>query len=205
MLKLTNDGEIMKKLNSKGFSAVEVILLMVIVAIIGGAGYYIYQANDENSATEDTPLSQEVDTQDDQSNEVASLPTYSLPEGWSELECDSVDSVARLASPGTDKAVDCDDRSNTVLVFDSSGIEACMTDEEVNNMNKIKPISDYKCKAITVDDTEVLRVEADYGGGLSLSYVFQGNKSLTVTYYSGDNGVLTYANEVEELVQSVKF
>ena len=38
----------MKKLTDQsGFSAVEVVLVMVIVAIVGGVGYYVYHANNK--------------------------------------------------------------------------------------------------------------------------------------------------------------
>lgn len=34
-----------KKLNQKGFSAVEALLIVIILAILGGTGYYVYHAN----------------------------------------------------------------------------------------------------------------------------------------------------------------
>jgi hypothetical protein len=41
----------MKKLNSKGFSAVEGLLVLIVVGIIAGAGWYVWQArNNANSA-----------------------------------------------------------------------------------------------------------------------------------------------------------
>jgi hypothetical protein len=40
-----------KKLNQKGFSAVEAILILVIVALVGGTGYFVYHSNRSANAT----------------------------------------------------------------------------------------------------------------------------------------------------------
>lgn len=42
----------MKTLDTKGFSAIEGLLILVIIGIVGGVGYFVYQARD-NSITED--------------------------------------------------------------------------------------------------------------------------------------------------------
>ncbi len=44
----------LKSLNQKGFAAIETILVVVILAIIGGTGYYIYQANNKATDTQNT-------------------------------------------------------------------------------------------------------------------------------------------------------
>jgi prepilin-type N-terminal cleavage/methylation domain-containing protein len=41
-----------KSLNQKGFTAIESVLVIVILAIIGGTGYYIYQANNKSTDTQ---------------------------------------------------------------------------------------------------------------------------------------------------------
>jgi prepilin-type N-terminal cleavage/methylation domain-containing protein len=40
----------LKSINQKGFTVIEGLLVLLILAIIGGTGYYVYQAN--NDATE---------------------------------------------------------------------------------------------------------------------------------------------------------
>lgn len=42
----------MKKLNAQGFSGIEGLLILVIIGLIGGVGFYVYQARD-NAVTED--------------------------------------------------------------------------------------------------------------------------------------------------------
>ena len=44
----------MKKLNQKGFTAIEAILILVIVAIIGGTGFYVYNSNKKSDKTSET-------------------------------------------------------------------------------------------------------------------------------------------------------
>lgn len=44
----------MKTLNQKGFAAVEAILVFVIIAIIGGTGFYVYQAHSKTNETLNT-------------------------------------------------------------------------------------------------------------------------------------------------------
>ncbi|HVX48388.1 MAG TPA: hypothetical protein VHA05_03465 [Candidatus Saccharimonadales bacterium] len=42
------------KTNQKGFAAVEAILIVVIIAIVAGTGYYVYHTNKKSSDTLDT-------------------------------------------------------------------------------------------------------------------------------------------------------
>lgn len=42
-----------KILNQKGFTAIEAILILVIIAVIGGTGYYVYHANKKTNDTLD--------------------------------------------------------------------------------------------------------------------------------------------------------
>lgn len=41
-----------KLTNQKGFTAVEAILVIIIVAIVGGTGYYVYQSNNKSTDTQ---------------------------------------------------------------------------------------------------------------------------------------------------------
>jgi hypothetical protein len=55
----------MKKLNSDGFSVVEVLLVLILIAMVGGVGYYIYQTKSktntpQTSSTETKQVKQET-------------------------------------------------------------------------------------------------------------------------------------------------
>jgi Tfp pilus assembly protein PilV len=41
-----------KPINQKGFTAIETVLIVVILAIVGGTGYYVYQANNKSTDTQ---------------------------------------------------------------------------------------------------------------------------------------------------------
>ena len=53
-LKITKRAPDMKKLNNKGFSAVETILVLVIVGLIGFVGWYVYNSKKEVKNTSNT-------------------------------------------------------------------------------------------------------------------------------------------------------
>ena len=56
MLKLTNKGHHMKKLNQNGFSPFETVLLVLVVAALGFAGYVVFQ----NNKPAETPVTTSV-------------------------------------------------------------------------------------------------------------------------------------------------
>jgi hypothetical protein len=66
------------KINEKGFSAVEGLLILIIVSIIGGAGWYVWNAN--NKAQDS------LDNADASSSTTANLKSkkgnFQLPAGW---------------------------------------------------------------------------------------------------------------------------
>lgn len=57
----------MKKLNNSGFGAVEAMLIVVILAIIGGTGYYVYHTSKKSNDTLNS------------ASQVASSPTRATP------------------------------------------------------------------------------------------------------------------------------
>lgn len=58
----------MKKLNNKGFGAVEFLLIFVVIGIIGGAGYYVYNAQKKTNTALDNAANTQVDPQKNTSN-----------------------------------------------------------------------------------------------------------------------------------------
>jgi hypothetical protein len=62
MLKLTNKGHHMKKLNQKGFSHFEIALLILVLAALGFAGYTVYQKNKPESQTTTTVVTKQEET-----------------------------------------------------------------------------------------------------------------------------------------------
>lgn len=55
----------MKKLNSKGFGIIEGLLILVIIGLIGGVGYYVYKKNDKPNTPDEvlTRIDKDVNSQ----------------------------------------------------------------------------------------------------------------------------------------------
>lgn len=54
----------MKKLNTKGFSFIEGLLIFVIVGLIAGVGYYVFNARKDNNATNQATGSNSTETEE---------------------------------------------------------------------------------------------------------------------------------------------
>jgi len=59
----------MKKLNTKGFGAIEVFLILVVVAIIAGAGYMVYNSQKKTNTALDNAAKSQVDPQKSEKKE----------------------------------------------------------------------------------------------------------------------------------------
>jgi type II secretory pathway pseudopilin PulG len=80
----------MKKLNTKGFSVVEVLLVVVLIGAIAGLGWWVWGQNNNNVVSNDTPIS----TVQDQATESMQLSEFkseeykfkfSYPSDWGEV------------------------------------------------------------------------------------------------------------------------
>lgn len=77
----------MKKLNQSGFGAIEAILIVVIVAIIGGTGYYVYHANKQtdkaaNNASSSNIESSKTQATSSKTTAPANTPKYLTIKEW---------------------------------------------------------------------------------------------------------------------------
>ncbi len=189
----------MFKKNQKG--VIDPVFVIVLVLVLAVGGFVYWRTSNDNKTQDD------ANTQAQEPAQGLSA-SYLLPQNWSEIECNSADSKGVLASPDSDKAVDCDDRTSTVLIMEStvdSSSEACLTDAEVASINESKPIEDYDCEVVSVNGVDVIKSTADYGGGPSVNYEFFGDNQLSVTYYSTEEGTLPDEEAVQTLVDTVKF
>ena len=72
----------MLKLNTKGFGIVEGLLILVIVGLIGGAGYYVYKAQQNTNETLDNTGNSEIAAQKKQKK----TEEKQIPEGFVEYK-----------------------------------------------------------------------------------------------------------------------
>ncbi len=71
----------MTKLNSKGFSPLHILLLIVIVGMIGGVGYYVYNSQKKTNTSLDNAAKSQSDPQKSENKEEEKIK---LPEGFKE-------------------------------------------------------------------------------------------------------------------------
>lgn len=84
----------MKKLNAKAFSPIEAILIVVVVGLLGGIGYYVYSQSQKQDETSSPQSSANVATTDEETEEDESATPegvdyktlgnikYTTPSGW---------------------------------------------------------------------------------------------------------------------------
>lgn len=83
----------MRKLNQNGFSGVEVLLVLIFLAIVGFAGYYVYHAQkkptathvDKTAQTSEAPANSDVFTSDDPTAKKATVDNqlvFKYPHDW---------------------------------------------------------------------------------------------------------------------------
>ena len=118
----------MKKLDTKGFGAVEAILILVILGVIGGAGFLVYRSQNETKTTLDNAVNSQGETEKSEESNASQLPkndetaswsaftpnsksyTIKLPDGWAFLhqndECDCLLTKSMIFKKGTPATIE---------------------------------------------------------------------------------------------------
>ncbi len=202
----------MKK-NEHGFSALEVVLIVLVIGLIGFAGWSVLGRKSEDKKDPEPVAKtseQKKETGQTISNTSPSF-TFTLPEGWSKMACEE---ASVLIYPENDKATDCNDRTN--LVFVSQDVYAptealhCLSQEEVAAVQKSKPLESYACSTLTISGKQVIKETTDQGTDeasnrvKSVNYVFVQEKPLRLRYSSTKEGTLPHEDIAEQIAQSVK-
>lgn len=195
----------MKKQN--GFTVLEVLVIIVIVGLLASVGWLVYSRQHKSVAP--------TATKQHATNDKLAGYDYTLPANWSKLNCNAEDVSLVLLSSNDDKAVDCNDRTNTVLVgqqkFDAPTLPHCMSQDEVNAAKQHKPLEAYACSRLTVDGKLVIKESFDQGTdmdgnrALSISYTFVQTHPLFFTYFATSDGNLPNVATVDQMVRSVRF
>jgi hypothetical protein len=187
-----------------GFSVLELFMILVIVGIIGFTGWYVWhskQAADKTLSSDNSTVPSFNKKPSPQTK-----PSYSLPSGWSEMNCDGGGLVANLAYPSGNKVMNCDDRTSVILIdFGTYPIRKCLTRSDVQKENQSKPLTDYSCEVITIGGVSVTKTIENTGENLMLSYDFSHTPQLHITYFSNTPKTLPEESAAYSLAQSVKF
>lgn len=83
----------MKRLNAKGFGAIEVLLILVILGIVGGTGFYVYSANKKiGNGNDGTTFTQKKDAAKKEPEKLDKFThsqlgySFNVPKGWTAVE-----------------------------------------------------------------------------------------------------------------------
>lgn len=224
----------MKKLNNKGFSLIEGILIFAIVAAIAGVGWYVWSKRNPDASSNSTTTITNFQQCKDAGNPIqesypekctANGQTYTntnqtmktanvvvgVPEEWGELNCPydeneqaySANGQQVVFYPQNDKASDCDDRTNIILIDNYSGSKKCLSKAEVAEIKKTKPMNEYKCEIITINSNKITKETGSFGGGPSISYSYH-DKRLIISYFANSKGELINASVAEDLLNTIK-
>src|SRR4051794_25043915 len=97
--------------NENGFGVVEALIILIIVGLLGVAGWLVYDRQKSNKNDHSTAV-QKSDPQQVANKEFPPF-NYTLPAHWSKVSCDA---DILLIYPDNDKATNCEDRTNLILV-----------------------------------------------------------------------------------------
>src|SRR5665213_1160694 len=124
------------KISQKGFAALEGILILVIIAIIGGTGYYVWHSKNQTdktliaasntNQTTTTKTNKQLPTQVVLHNGGTVLETFGLPTSWS----------TRLSANGQTGLGSCSITATSTLTAIDSG-EAVPTELDKNPENSV--------------------------------------------------------------------
>jgi hypothetical protein len=221
----------MKKLNNKGFGITVVLIIVVIVGLIGVAGWLVYDRqkdNTENSQTAQQEPEKEIATKEEKrvtllSKEDVNVTYVSLPEGWKLSEdCQDDENYPTeiLLPPGKEK-LRCRSEDWGFAAFSiaptADGVEKDCSGEE----DKIKEdqqndyFVSYSCDEIVVSgnkgikETHVSNEKAAFTEGdtfTEYSFVLENGKVFRVSYTNPTSlQKPEYTEQLESFVESLEF
>lgn len=197
------------KSNQKGFSAVEFILLMVIVGLIGGVGWFVWRQSKGVTQQEPTGVvsNQETDTVPQPLKYPKEyIKSYSLPTGWREKKCK--DNVIAIIPTGTVDPNCSADQPNTIVSIatvsrDVGSMPSPMNCSDANKQNVKNKNGGYNgdssfvCKDITVDGKAGFKTVVE-----TTKDSFYGEATVTEYYLNVDNDIQILTSYIKYPVTS---
>jgi len=183
----------------KGFAVLELILLLIIVLVIGGTGWYVIKSKNQTSQildiTDKTNLSTPINKASDKStNNFNSLPfKYSYPANWSKTDNGDNKSyyTVYLEAPGTmiDGTPDGGGEVETGAQFSISKTVS----------QSYKSLQEYKAASIVTSQYGTNKKDLTVGGREAMQFdlAYEGGPNHNVVFF--DNGIL-YSVSVQQTV-----
>jgi hypothetical protein len=204
MLKLTNKGHHMKKLNQKGFSHFEIALLILVITALGFAGYTVWQKNKA-----ETPPVSEVPV----SNKTTDNPKVGVAE-FSEHK--SIGIAFKYPSEWAPSDDFKDKNEATDPAWDESTSFKGLNSNNVNTTQMqfmVKPATNSYEQALTTAKADkhtkdVTPLEVDSIKGYSKTVNYEGESHYITLFYNGKEynfqGVEIDMQQLLDIVKTVK-
>ena len=188
-------------MNTKGFSALEAILILVIIVIIGGLGWYIWNTLARNN---DVPVSTD--------NRVSSAIKFAeykieIPVGMVSKDCSDSNDKTYLVSSSSDVAINCDDRDNIVLISEADNATelGCPSKSELAVLKQKDPAFVVESCEVT-KGTYLGRSMTIYNGEhhIKSMTLFGDKKVIDFSYFANAQGTYPQQLQFEKIIQSIE-
>lgn len=211
----------MRKLSQNGFSAVEALIIIIVLAILSGIGYYAYDRmnnNSESTAQQATLAGTNKQVGSDESllDPTDFLQPYTLPEGWKENECKP--GIIAINPPKSEEPICDKDQPNTTMAifitenFDFIDPTDCNHTTSKRQANKPAGRVSYHCEAVTIDGKKGIREtfeesqESFAGESTQIAYNFPADgQLLSIKYAHREDDVHDYTTAFDAFVKTLRF
>ncbi len=219
----------MKKLNQKGFGIIEIILVIVLVGLVGGIGYYVYtQAkNNDETSTPSSDISGKIDKKTEPAlvtkDETADWLLYEASDGTFKIKL--ADGWKMLKGPGSTSLLNFDNElaikpgtKATIATVEGGrdgGIWLSINYAKSGSAafaEKIRgeKVATTKTKSgLSVDHYHFTQTETPEGpdlmkGDQSYTYSTSNANGKLVVYYGFTATQTDYHNEIEKILPSIQ-
>ncbi len=163
----------MKKLNNKGFGAIEAILTVLILTIVGGTGYYVYSQNqDKKVETSSAPAQTQKNTDQDSSEKTKFESkvrefSFEYPANWSVIKNEIEENdYSAYYDQSKREHLEIKSPNGTVMRWDSLidglGGPICLPEDEKAHVRSITPIpgikNGYMIESGTKNETKTIGI-----------------------------------------------
>jgi prepilin-type N-terminal cleavage/methylation domain-containing protein len=207
----------MKKLSQKGFSALEVLLVVVIVGAIAGLGWWLWNRQAEDNKQ---PVANVVETIDDKTVVLAkdgdvTVVTTSLPQDWKLKKCIEKGFVLYHKDGGAKCRTENTDVFGGVIAppEELQTKDCSSTDQKKKEAQESDWLVSYECEEIEINGRGAVKVISEYEdkeGGIkakSHQYVIDlGNDAyLEMSYeYSYTDMLPNFEKTFDEFAKTIK-
>lgn len=169
----------MKKLNTKGFGAIEALLIVVIVGVIGGVGYFVYNSQKKTSKPLDNAANSQTEPQNTSTPD--NTTTVSAPDKY----------AGNLVIKEWGLRMNMKDADKVTYEYHGSGLEDDKGQQESYITLVVKPdyLQDKTC-TVSVGITRYKSVNSEFFIGIA--------KKIGDYYYIGGGSPYSCGNEADD-------